>query len=121
LRSCATKRHGAKRAASAIRSSISALAPGEPRYDDLDAKPVITVPTITVGSDFRVSIDGALTVHLRYHGSGHKLWCPLGGHSLQLGAVGRAVILDIYAISCGTPQAFAGTAIISFSVVVRRI
>ena len=32
------------------------LAQGEPRYDDLDAKlaakPVITVPTITIGSDF---------------------------------------------------------------------
>ena len=35
------------------------LAQGEPRYDDLDsklvAKPVITVPTVTIGSDF----DGA--------------------------------------------------------------
>jgi hypothetical protein len=48
-----------------------------------------TVPTITIGSDFRVSMDSAPMVHLRYQGSGHKLWRPLGAHSLQLGAVGR--------------------------------
>jgi hypothetical protein len=69
------------------------LAPGEPRYDGLDAKlaakPVITVPTITIGSDFRVSMDSALMVHLRYQASGHRLWRPLDAHSLQLGAVDR--------------------------------
>jgi pimeloyl-ACP methyl ester carboxylesterase len=62
------------------------LAPGEPRYDDLQkklaAKPVITVPTITIASDF----DGALAsgaayrskfsgkyAHRIFHGIGHNV------------------------------------------------
>jgi len=62
------------------------LAPGEARYDDLQkklaAKPVITVPTITIASDF----DGALAsgvayrnkftgkyAHRIFHGIGHNV------------------------------------------------
>ena len=92
------------------------LAPGEPRYDGLDAKlaakPVITVPTIAIGSDFRVSMDSALMVHLRYQPPA----TGCGARSMPTpcnSARSAAVILDIYAISCATrpiaaPQAFAG-------------
>ena len=80
--------------------------------------------TITIGSVVRVSTYSAPMVHLRYRGSGHKLWRPLGAHSLQLGAVGRGHF-GIYAISCATLSITAprrsGIAVVSFSVVVRRI
>lgn len=62
------------------------LAPGEPRYDDLDAKlaagPPIAVPTITIGSDFDgTNKDGAAYrrmftgpyVHRVFDGIGHNV------------------------------------------------
>lgn len=59
------------------------LAPGEPRYDDLErrlaAKPAITVPTITVSSDFDgAAKDGAAYRHLFTGKYAHRVLDGIG-------------------------------------------
>lgn len=59
------------------------LAPGEPRYDDLErrlaAKPAITVPTITISSDFDgAAKDGAAYRHLFTGKYAHRVLDGIG-------------------------------------------